>query len=52
MKEATIVKEYELKFKQHILTATRFPFDIQQFTVTSITITWNYVTIMKILMGF
>ncbi|QWG33630.1 hypothetical protein E0M25_20130 [Bacillus mycoides] len=31
MKEATIVKEYELKFKQHILTATKFPFDIQQF---------------------
>ncbi|MGF2712657.1 hypothetical protein ACQUY5_10055 [Bacillus cereus] len=31
MKEATIVKEYEMKFKQHILTPTKFPFEIQQF---------------------
>ncbi|MFD6510500.1 hypothetical protein [Bacillus sp. NPDC060175] len=31
MKEATIVKEYELKYKQHILTPTIFPFKIQQF---------------------
>ncbi|MBT2577909.1 hypothetical protein J7E43_10865 [Bacillus sp. ISL-8] len=31
MKEATIVKEYEMKFKEHILTPTKFPFEIQQF---------------------
>ncbi|MFK4291499.1 hypothetical protein [Bacillus sp. RC250] len=31
MKEATIVKEYELKVKRHILTPTKFPFEIQGF---------------------
>lgn len=31
MKEATIVKEYEMKCKEHILTPTKFPFEIQQF---------------------
>ncbi|QWU45179.1 hypothetical protein [Bacillus sp. NP247] len=31
MKEATIVKEYEMKCKQHILTPTKFPFEIQGF---------------------
>ncbi|QWH42363.1 hypothetical protein EXW53_12015 [Bacillus mycoides] len=31
MKEATIVKEYEMKLKLHILTPTKFPFEIQQF---------------------
>ncbi|XLP24361.1 hypothetical protein ACFMB7_10850 [Bacillus toyonensis] len=31
MKEATIVKEYEMKCKQHILTPTIFPFEIQEF---------------------
>jgi len=31
MKEATIVKEYELKIKRHILTPTKFPFEIHKF---------------------
>ncbi|MES5894152.1 MULTISPECIES: hypothetical protein [Bacillus cereus group] len=31
MKEATIVKEYEMKCKEHILTPTKFPFEIHEF---------------------
>ncbi|OJD58394.1 hypothetical protein [Bacillus sp. NH11B] len=31
MKEATIVKEYEMKYKEHILTPTKFPFEIHEF---------------------
>lgn len=31
MKEATIVKEYEMKCMEHILTPTKFPFDIHEF---------------------
>nr|MCX3323285.1 hypothetical protein [Bacillus paranthracis] len=31
MKEATIVKEYEMKCKEHILTPTKFPFEIHVF---------------------
>lgn len=31
MKEATIVKEYEMKYKKHILTPTKFPFEIHEF---------------------
>ncbi|EMY5508513.1 MULTISPECIES: hypothetical protein [Bacillus] len=31
MKEATIVKEYEIKCKEHILTPTKFPFEIHEF---------------------
>ncbi|UOB95177.1 hypothetical protein BTI679_25140 [Bacillus wiedmannii] len=31
MKEATIVKEYELRIKRHILTPTKFPFEIHEF---------------------
>ncbi len=31
MKEATIVKEYEMKCKKHILTPTKFPFEIHEF---------------------
>lgn len=31
MKEATIVKKYEMKCKEHILTPTKFPFEIHEF---------------------
>ncbi|MDE7545919.1 hypothetical protein NGE73_24485 [Bacillus cereus] len=31
MKEATIVKEYKMKCKEHILTPTKFPFEIHEF---------------------
>ncbi|HDR4440414.1 hypothetical protein BK720_06245 [Bacillus thuringiensis serovar brasilensis] len=31
MKEATIVKEYEMKCRKHILTPTKFPFEIHEF---------------------
>ncbi|PFR46861.1 hypothetical protein [Bacillus cereus] len=31
MKEATIVKKYEVKCKEHILTPTKFPFEIHEF---------------------
>ncbi|MEG7859768.1 MULTISPECIES: hypothetical protein [Bacillus] len=31
MKEATIVKKYEIKCKEHILTPTKFPFEIHEF---------------------
>ncbi|PNK26339.1 hypothetical protein CBR56_19260 [Bacillus thuringiensis] len=31
MKEATIVKEYEMKCKEHILTPPKFPFEIHEF---------------------
>ncbi|EJS67615.1 hypothetical protein ICW_03305 [Bacillus wiedmannii] len=31
MKEATIVKEYELRIKRHRLTPTKFPFEIHEF---------------------
>ncbi|PGU47852.1 hypothetical protein [Bacillus cereus] len=31
MKEATIVKEYEMKCKEHILTPSKFPFEIHEF---------------------
>ncbi|ONH00243.1 hypothetical protein [Bacillus cereus] len=31
MKETTIVKEYKMKCKEHILTPTKFPFEIHEF---------------------
>ena len=39
MKEATIVKEYKMKCKEHILTPTKFYSKFTNFKGTSITIT-------------